>query len=108
VGGRGLEPIERGALEVREHKCHLRGLIREILPAEYDVHGALKYESIELPRVGSVECVRAPWLDTGLGFDGCRGCGRGGDGKCGQTVGHGVERVRQMDLVLVMHVVFGN
>jgi len=36
MGGHGLEPIERGALEVREHKCHLRGLVREILPAEYN------------------------------------------------------------------------
>jgi len=108
VGGRGLEPIERGALEVREHKCHLRGLIREVLPAEYDVHGALEYESIELSRVRSVECVGAPWLDTGLGFDGCRGCGRRGDGKRGQTVSHGAECVHQLGLVLVMLVVFGN
>jgi len=44
-----------------------------------------------------------PWLDTGFGFGRC-----GRDGKCGQTVGHGVERVCQLALVLVAHVVFSN
>jgi len=109
MGGRGLEPIERRALEVGKHKCHLGGLVREILPAEYNVHGALEYESIKLSRVGSVECVGAPWLDAGLVFSRCRWCGRRRrEGKCGQMVSHGAERVRQLGLVLVVHVVFSN
>jgi len=109
VGGRGLEPIERRAFEVEKHKCHLRGLVWEILPAEYDIHGALEYESIKLSWVGSVKCVGAPWLDAGLGFSGCGWCRRRRrDGKRGQMVSHGTERVRQLGLVLVVHVVFGN
>jgi len=111
VGGRILEPIQRGALEVGEHECHLRGFIREILSAEYDVHGALEYENIELSQVGSIKRVGVPWLDAGLRFNGCRRNRRRGrlrDRKRSQMVSHGPERFRQLDLVLVMHVVFGN
>jgi len=108
VGGCGLEPIERRALEVGEHECHLRGFIQEILSAEYNVHEALEYESIKLSQVRSVKHVRAPWLNAGLGFSGCRWCGRWRDGKRGQMVSHGMEHVRQLALVLVAHVVFGN
>jgi len=108
VGGCSLELIEHGALEVGKHECHLRGFVWEILSTEYNVHGALEYESIKLPQVGSIKCVRAPWLDTGLGFGGCGWCGRQRDGKRSQMVSYGVERVHQLGLVLVMHVVFGN
>ena len=101
MGGRSLKPIERGALEVGEHECYLRGLVREILSAEYDVYGALEYESIKLSRIRSVERVGAPWLDAGFRFDGCRRCGRRRDRKRGQTVSHGTERVCQLGLVLV-------
>ena len=76
MGGRGLEPIERGAFEVGKHECHLAGFIQEILSSEYNVHGALEYESIKLCWVRSVKWVGAPWLDTGLGFGRCR-CGGG-------------------------------
>ena len=92
-----------------KHKCHLAGSVQEILSTEHDVHRALEYESIKLSQVGSVEQVRAPWLDTEFGFGRCGWCGRcGRDGKRGQMIGHGTERVHQLGFVLVAHVVFSN
>jgi len=63
-------------------------------------------KALSFPRtqVGSIECVGAPWLDAGLGFGGCRWCGR--NGKRSQMISHGTEHVHQLGLVLVMHVVF--
>ena len=39
MGDRILEPVERGAFQVRsaKHECHLVGVIWEILTAECDV-----------------------------------------------------------------------
>ena len=87
VGNCALEPVEHGAFQVNEHECHLGGFIQEILSTDHNVHGALEYESFKLSWVGSIEQVRAPWLDTGLGLGRCGWCGR--NGEHGQTVSHG-------------------
>jgi len=60
-----LEPVKRGALQVRKHECHLVGLVQEVLAMERDVHAALEHECVKLDRVRTVEWVGALWLDTG-------------------------------------------
>ena len=67
-------------------------------------HNLLGTEPVSLDPPAILEAVPVMYVPraAGLGFD---WCGRWGDGKCSQTVSHGAECVRQLGLVLVMHVV---